>query len=370
MVEDKFGRPQDPGMGKTLREDLARGDFNRTMRRDFSELKELFLDGHRKERLGEMNRVKRWLYTGAWLLKSLFFKLTPARRVLFVLSMILFLSSHTITFGEEQSTVSIKTDASAEIILVFILMLELKDKLLAQSELEAGRMIQSALQPERAPSVEGWTSWLLTKAANEVGGDLVDYEGLGAERHLFSLADVAGKGVRAALVTTRLQATIRAFAPESPSLIELTSKINALMYRDTTKNMFASLALAELTPRSGVVRLVNAGHLPPLVLRGAVVEPTGKGSPAIGIFPEAEFAEQTVELRPGESLIIYSDGIPDAKNASGEFYGSSRLTALLADSEGLSPELLGARIMGSVSRFIGETKVYDDISLVIVRREG
>ncbi len=370
MAREKPPRSEEQGMGRTLRQDIARGDFQRTMRRDFDELKELFIDGHRKERLGEMSRFKRWFYTVGWLLKSLSFKLTPARRVLFVLSMIFMLSSHSFTFGEEDGVVTVKTDAAAEVILIFILMLELKDKLLAQSELEAGRVIQAALQPDRAPSVEGWSAWLLTKAANEVGGDLVDYERLDEERHLFSLADVAGKGVRAALVTTRLQATIRAFAPESTSLSQLSSKINALMYRDTTRNMFASLALLEISPGSGVVKLVNAGHLPPLAVRGTTVEPTGKGSPAIGIFPETAFAEQTIELLLGEMLVIFSDGIPDAKNERGEFYGSSRLTDLLAVSGGLSPEELGTRITSSVARFIGEAKVYDDISLVIVKREG
>src|SRR5512140_3309575 len=97
MAKEKSPRPKDPGMGRTLRQDIARGDFQRTMRRDYDELKELFLDGHRKERLGEMRPLKRWLYTAGWLLKSLFFKLTPARRVLFVLSIFLLMSSHTFT---------------------------------------------------------------------------------------------------------------------------------------------------------------------------------------------------------------------------------------------------------------------------------
>lgn len=357
------------GMGRTLRDDFARGDFKRTMRRDFHELKELFIDDHRRERLGGMGRVRRWFYTIGWLLKSLFFRLTPARRVLFVICLILLASSYSVGVNDEKTSVTIKTDVAAGIILIFVLMLELKDKLLAQDELEAGRVIQSALQPERRPSVPGWSCWLFTKAANEVGGDLVDVQNIGADRYLFSLADVAGKGVRAALVTTRLQATIRALAPESATLGALASKINALIHRDTTRNMFASLLLFQVTPRSGEMRIINAGHLPPLTFKAKGVEELGKGDPAVGIFPETAYAEQHVSLERGEIFIVYSDGIPDAKNETGDFFGLTRLKEILDLCGHLPPEDLGARITQSVENYIGGARVYDDISLIIVRRE-
>jgi serine phosphatase RsbU (regulator of sigma subunit) len=357
-------------MGKTLRDDLAHTDLHRTLRRDFREMRELFLDDQRKERLAGMGRVERWLYTTGWLLKALFFKLTPARRLLFVLSIILFMSSFTVNYGDGEGHFSIRTNVIAGVVLVFILMLELKDKLLAQSELEAGRLIQSALQPERTPAVDGWSCWLFTMAANEVGGDLVDFQPMGEGRSLFSLADVAGKGVRAALVTTRLQATIRALAPESSALGALVAKLNSQLFQTTTRNMFASLVVLELTPASGDVRLINAGHLPPMVLRGGPPIELEKGDPAVGIFAQTEFHERVVSLAPGESLVVYSDGIPDAKNEAGEFFGTTRLQELLAGSGSMSPEEIGTRVTGTVTAFVGDTKLYDDISLVIVRRTG
>jgi serine phosphatase RsbU (regulator of sigma subunit) len=357
------------GMGRTLRDDLSRTDLHRTIRRDFRELRELFLDDHRKELLAGMGRVRRWLYTTGWLLKALFFKLTPARRLLFALAIIFFISSFTIDFDQQGGHLTVRTSVLAAALIVFILMLELKDKLLAQSELEAGRLIQAALQPERTPAVAGWSCWLSTTAANEVGGDLVDVQSVG-ERHLFSLADVAGKGVRAALVTTRLQATIRALAPESNDLAGLLARINTQMYQTTTRNMFASLVVFDVRPGSGEVRLINAGHLPPIVLRNGKLEELGKGDPAIGIFAETPFHEHTITLERGESILVYSDGVPDAKNEAGEFFSAARLQSLLAGAEGLTPEGLGAKINGAIRAFVKDERLFDDISMVIVRREG
>jgi sigma-B regulation protein RsbU (phosphoserine phosphatase) len=331
-------------------------------------LRELFLDDHRKDRLAGMGRVRGWLYTTGWLLKALFFKLTPARRLLFALAVIFFIGSFTVNLDPEGGHVTIRTSVLAAGIIVFILMLELKDKLLAQSELEAGRLIQAALQPERTPTVAGWSCWLSTTAANEVGGDLVDVQSIG-QRHLFSLADVAGKGVRAALVTTRLQATIRALAPESPDLGGLLRRINAQMYQTTTRNMFASLVVFDVRPGSGEIRLINAGHLPPIIIRNGRLEELGKGDPAIGIFAETGFHEHAIRLERGESILVYSDGIPDAKNEAGEFFSSARLQALLVGTEGLTPEGLGAKINAAIRAFVRDERLFDDISMVIVRRE-
>jgi hypothetical protein len=361
---------QQQGMGRTLREDLRRGDFKRTLRRDYAELKEMFIDDHRKERLGGMGKLRRWLYTAWWLLKSLFFKLTPARRILFVISFFLLISSQTFSVQDNGTTITFNSDLLAGVILLFILMLELKDKLLAQNELEDGRAIQFSLMPERSPSVDGWSCWLFNKSANEVSGDLVDFQQTEPGRYLFSLADVAGKGLKAALVSTKLQATIRALATEGASLSGLASKINKLIHRDTTRNMFASLVTFRLSPDSGEVRLINAGHLPPVVMKGEVLEEMGKGDPAIGIFPETVFAENTVRLNKGELLVVYSDGIPDAKNSMGEFYGTQRLFQLLRQLSHLPPQDIGERVTRAVEHFVGEARVYDDISLIIVRREA
>jgi phosphoserine phosphatase RsbU/P len=359
---------QDPILGKILRDDLRRGDFKRTMRRDYAELKELFLDDHRRARLREMTPAKKWFYTAWWLLKALIRKLTPARRLLLVVALIAMLLPQTVEYSGDRLRLTIETGFLSVFILLFILMLELKDKLLAHDELEAGRAVQLALMPDHQPEIPGWSAWLFTRTANEVGGDLVDCQKMDPGRYRLSLADVAGKGLKAALLTAKLQATLRAIAPDTATLSALGERINKIFYRDSLRNTFASLVCVELHSDSDIATMMNAGHLPPIVIRGTAVEETGKGNPGIGILPEITCAEQQLELRHGDVLLLYSDGVTEAKNQAGQFYGSHRLFDLLPLIGNLGVEGIGNRIVQDVDRFVGEERVYDDLSLVVLKR--
>ena len=358
----------EPKLGKTLREDLHQKDFGRTVRRDFRELKEFFLDDNRKKKLEEMRRVRRWLYTIAWLMRSLFLKLTPVRRLLLVVAFVLAILSNDVRYNGDHIRIQFDFGPVAGAIVLFVLMLELKDKLLARDELEAGRAVQLALAPEQTPEIPGWSAWLFTRTANEVGGDLVDIQKLAAEKYRIALADVAGKGLSAALLTAKLQATLRAIAPDIESISEVGSKLNRIFCRDSLRNVFASVVYIEVHPDTGTVRLINAGHLPPVRVSGNHFEEVPKGNAAIGILPESTYDEQRTELEKGEFLLVYSDGLSDAKNESGEFFGTQRLLALLPKLNDLSAAGVGERIIYEVDRFIGDARVYDDLSMVVLKR--
>ncbi len=316
-----------------------------------------------------MGRFKQVAYTFWWMLKSLVLKLTPARRILLLISLVLLLISHKGEYNGENIQVGIDTTIGAGLILLFILMLELKDKLLAHDELAAGRAVQAALMPEVSPSVPGWSIWLFTRTANEVGGDLVDFQKLDTSRFRISLADVAGKGLSAALFMAKLQATIRVLAPETDSLSELGTKINRIFLHDGVRNMFASLVCLELQPGAGGVRFFNAGHLPPLLMRSTTVAELQKGDAGIGLFPDASYTEQKVELQRGDVLIVYSDGVSDAKNEQGEFFGAERLLHLVPTLGNLDAREIGERIRKEVDNFVDEARVYDDLSLVVLKRK-
>ena len=272
---------REPKIFRTLREDVQRGDFKRSIKREYEELKDFMLDEERRQRLSDMSWWRRWFYIGWWLFKSLFFKLTPARRILLVVGIIFIVGSKSVTFSAEQVHVSSDTSGVGGLCILFVLMLELKDKLVAKKELEAGHAVQEALMPERSPSVPGWDLWLFTRSANEVGGDLVDFMKLNEERFGVALADVAGKGLRAALLAAKLQATLRALAPDFDSLSELGAKLNEICCRDNLKNVFASLVYFEVQPNSGSLRFSNAGHLPPLLVKEGKVETMEKGGSCI-----------------------------------------------------------------------------------------
>lgn len=360
----------DPKLSQVLREDLSRGDFFHTISRDYEDMKEFFLDDERKQRLKNMKPLKRFIFTFGWLLKPLFLKLTPARRILVVVALVMLAFFHSFSFQAQNIKFDTDMTMGAGVILLFVLMLELKDKLLARDELEAGRAVQAELMPESSPAVPGWSVWLFTRTANEVGGDLVDFLRLDDQRFGITLADVAGKGLKAALLTAKLQSTLRALAPDTSLLGTLGMRVNHIFCRDGIKSMFASFVYLEISSNSGRVRFINAGHIPPLVLNGETIEELKKGDPAIGLTDAAEYNELERSLSPGEILVIYSDGLTDAKNERDEFYGIQRVRQLLPAVHDLTAPQIGERILRDVDRFIGEARIFDDLSMVILKRQG
>jgi hypothetical protein len=237
-MADTGSPQQEPRLIRTLKKDvpavwkeIRRVGVRRTFSRSFADLQEFYLTTHRRDRLAGMGLVKRTLYLGLWLLTALFLKLTPPRRLLLLLSFWLMWQGR-IQIGLGDTRVTLGLPFLAIAVLLLILMLELKDKLLARSELEAGRVVQLALMPTRAPSIPGWDIWLFTRSANDVGGDLVDYLQIDPRRLGVALGDVAGKGLPAALLMAKLQATLRALASEYASLGELGRRVNRIVHRD------------------------------------------------------------------------------------------------------------------------------------------
>ena len=344
---------------KSFFENMRRGVLKRTLRRDFKELRDFYFDEKRKSRLKGMCRFNRWIYTSAWLLKAFLLKLTSTRRILLVISLLFLLLSRNNSDNKP---------IIGGLILLFVLLLELKDKLLAQNELMAGHAVQHALMPDRKPVVPGWELWLFSRPANEVGGDLVDYLQVNKNRFGVVLGDVAGKGLRAALLMAKLQATLRALIPDFASLGELGTKINKIIYRDGLPNSFASLVYLELQPHSGLLCVLNAGHLPPIAIKGAKIEEMQKGEPALGILPEMTYTEQRIELRKGDFLFAYSDGLTEARNDQGDFFGEQRLLELLPKLIDFSAEEVGERLLAEIDHFLGDVRANDDLSMVVLKR--
>ena len=364
-----YSKQNEPKLGRTLYDDIRRGDFKETIKRDYKEFKEFYISEENRARLKEMGWFKRFFRTNLWLLKSLFFKLNPTRRLLLVLSIIISFSSLNSDTGNVHVQI-LGNNFLGFLLLLFILMLELKDKLLARDELEEGRAVQMALMPERKPEIPGWSVWLYTRPANEVGGDMVDYLKINGDRYGFALGDVAGKGLRAALLMAKLQSTLRALATEYSSLGELGKKLNTIFHRDSLPNIFASLIYFELRPDSNKISLLNAGHMPPMILKNGEVTELPKGSPALGISDIATFSEKDIEIADSEVLVVYSDGVTEARNELGDFLGENRLKAMLKKLGDHSPEKVGETILNYVEHFVGNARYHDDLSLIILRRNS
>jgi len=364
-----------PPLWETLKQDWryvrdeVRPGWRGTFRATVAELEEFYLTPDERVSLAKMNRFWRWLSLGWRLLKSLFFKLSPVRRVLFVAALLLLVSGRSgfgVAGGDVTAGVQLATIGG--VLLVALLLLELKDKLLARHELEAGRAVQRALMPERCPSLDGWDVWMYTRPANDVGGDLVDCLDVEPGRVGFALADVAGKALPAALLMAKVQSTLRALATEVPSLSALATRTNSILCRDGLPNRFATLVYLDARNNSGTLRLVNAGHMPPVRITGAAFHDLPRGNMALGMMPGATYEEQEVDLQPGEMLVVYSDGLTEALNQAGDFYGEDRMRAIFPTLSALSAREAGARLLASVDAFIGDTRPYDDLSLVILKR--
>lgn len=347
---------------KRLFDELLSSDFADRVKKHSTELQNFYLSEEQLRNLAEMNTAKRFVSVMFWVMKALILKLTLWRRVLFVAAILLTLNVQ--SNGENiQGNVFLGMTA-----FILLILLELKDKLLAHDELAEGRKIQQALMPETKPNISGYSLWLYTRSANEVCGDLIDILELDENRKALVIADVAGKGLHAALLTTKLQATMRALAYDDYSPPKLIQRINAIFHRDSPANIFASLMYFELTSQSNIIQCVNAGHLPALIVHNTIVEELPKGDPAIGLSHAVRYSQKTITLNPGNVLLAYSDGVTDAKNMSGEFFGKERLLKFLSENKHTNAENIGLGLITELDRFVKNEHQTDDISLIVIQR--
>jgi serine phosphatase RsbU (regulator of sigma subunit) len=351
---------------KTIRDDIRKINLTKDIRNEYKSLGDFYLNAEKKDELKSMTPVQRWVHKTKWLLKSMFIHLTPIRRILVMVGILFLVIGRSITFDGNSMTSN--EGLLGGILILFVLFLELKDKLLAKHELEAGRKVQKELMPEEDPQIEGWDIWLFTRPANEVGGDLIDYLRLHEDECILTIADVAGKGLKAALLTSKLQATIRALATEINSLADLGKKINEIFHRDSIASLFASMLIFRIKSNSGKVNYVNAGHFPPLIIRDKEIKEHPKGDAALGIIAYSDYKEQIINLEQNEIFIAYSDGVFEARNERGEFFGMERFKQLIKNPVNKSSKQIGQYIITQLEQFFGDSPATDDISLIIMKR--
>ncbi len=355
----------DPSFGRVVIDDLRRTRWDRYVV-ELQELYYFYLDDERRAELANMGRIRRAFTVLFWILKSLLMKLSPARRVLLLIALVMAaIGWKAITIGESFN-MNFDLRLWGFLLLLIVLMLELRDKLLARDEIAVARQVQLALLPSAHPGIPGWSVWSVSRPANDVGGDLVDYIELDGFRHGVVLGDVAGKGLGAALLTAKLQATLRALIPDAVSLDELGGRVNDIIHRDGIDNRYATLFFAELEHDSGEIRYLNAGHNPAFLVRATTVDKLGASSYPLGMLPEARYKEGGIELHSGDVLVIYSDGLTEAANANEEEFGIERLERLLPELRNLSAEEVGARILDQVDRFRGDTRLTDNLSIAVI----
>jgi sigma-B regulation protein RsbU (phosphoserine phosphatase) len=312
-----------------------------------------------------MGRIRRAFSVLFWILKSLLMKLSPARRVMLLVALIFGVAGWQ-NLASDSLTLNLDLRPWGFVLLLIILMLELRDKLLARDEIAVARQVQLALFPDRHPEVPGWCVWSVSRPANDVGGDLVDYIELDGFRHGIVLGDVAGKGLGAALLTAKLQATLRAIVPSVASLDDLGGRVNDIFHRDGLDNRYATLFFVELQHDSGHLRYLNAGHNPPFVIRSDRLEKLHASSYPLGILASATYEEGALDLETGDVIVAYTDGLTEACNDKGEEFGMQRLEDVLVGLRNLPSAEIGSTILRHVDRFLGDSRPTDDLSLAVM----
>ena len=239
---------------------------------------------------------------------------------------------------------------------------------------EIARVLQRSLLPPHLPEIPGvdvGAEYLPVGEANDVGGDFYDLINTVEDGWLCAIGDVRGKGVEAASVTALARYTIRAVTLKNDRPSEVLAALNEAMLRQLPEDRFCTAACVRLEPKDGSagvrVDVSRAGHPPPLLLHsdGTVVE-VGCSGRVLGVFPDAELSDTSLRLMPGEALVLYTDGVTEARSPDGEFFGEGRLRQLLSSCAGCDAVTLAARIKDIVLDF-QEGYPRDDLAVLVLR---
>ena len=234
-----------------------------------------------------------------------------------------------------------------------------------QRDFEEARLIQRGLLPTSVPQVPGTDLAVSWQPADGVGGDCFDTLAFGNVLGI-SIADIAGKGLPAALLMSNLQAAVRAFAQENVSPASICGSVNRLLCRNMASGRFATFCYARIEPAARRIVYSNAGHNPPFVLRAdGRVEQLSEGGMVLGVFPDNAYEQAEIALGPGERVLFYTDGITEARNPEGEEYAEERLAATALSVRAASADAIKQAVLADVNAFTGG-RFEDDATLIVV----
>ena len=280
--------------------------------------------------------------------------------------------------GRERSTASKETVASLEAFATQAaiaiesarLYAEEAEKARTDRDLRVAAEIQRALLAEPAYQGPFFDLAAVSVPCRTVGGDFYDYLELGGGAFAFALGDVAGKGPPAALQAAAVQTNFAALAPVSDDPAAALSKINVALLRRAVEARFATMFYGALE-ENGHLSYSNAGQEPPvLVQSGGQIRRLDVGGPVLGLISQASFESGSVVLERGDIIVVCSDGVTEAQNASVEEFGRDRLEDALKGCHGMQPDAVIDILMGAVRSFVNGAPQYDDITAMVVRYSG
>lgn len=377
-----------PAFVGTYTKDLTAEDLQKLFTRDTREAYKFFARGVDADRLQHLPWHRRAIEHTRALFLAFTMRLSPARRMLYGASLVLALLGlvslfrgigiiqvAALPFGLEMGVPGpLFRQGTWSMIFAFALMnllvlLEVADRLSLKNDLEIARDIQQAMLPSGVYSAPGVETIGTSRPANTVGGDFYDILPLEDGRLVVAVGDVAGKGSPAALLMALLLAILRTLVDEKLEPAELVTRLNVQVCRHAPASRFITLFYGVYEPATGTLTYVSAGHMPPLLIHadGSSARLTDGGI-ALGMFEHSKYTTGQITIQPDELIAIYSDGITEAENPDGRPFDDSGLESVLTANRRLSLSAVGAAVDRAVGQHTADTRLTDDLTLLLLRR--
>lgn len=343
--------------------DLTSDEFEKLVTKDVPGLYKFYARDMKKPDQSQ-DKFKRWLLFVRNFIVALLRKLTPLRRLLFSIAIFIYAAGF-ITDNSQWYSTSI-------VILAFLVILEVADKIIAKDEISIAREVQDSMIPKSAPNYEGYDIDCYCETATDVGGDFIDFVNR-EDRLLITVGDISGKGMGAALHMVHVRAIIRYVADIISEPVDIMKTLNRDIIKNFKKGLFLTAVLAEID--KGKIKLCRGGH-PPIMYykksenRCEELKPAGS---ALGMMNEELFNKtiQSIDIEPqsGDVIFIYTDGIFEAMNTNKDEYGLAKVKEVLGANAYKDVGDIKRILVDSVNNFRGMNEVNDDITFAIIKKK-
>lgn len=368
--------------------DFSSEDLQRLFTHDTRDAYRFFTRGTDQESVARLPWWKQITVRVRHIFVAFTLKLPPARRALYLTALVIAffgllqlfreIALVTVPFGLPFVQIAVPLPIWAEgtfalilsfLLLNFLVLLEVADRLSLKGELEVAREIQLAMLPAGTLRDEDLEICGFTRPANTVGGDFYDVLPRPDGRVIVTLGDVAGKGSPAALLMALLLAVLRTLVDEELDAGSLMQRLNLQICRHSPASRFITLFYAEYTPATGRLTFVNAGHMPPLLRRAdGRFERLDSTGVALGMFEGSTFASAETMLGPGDMLVLYSDGITEAEDPDGRPFEETGLERVVSTYAAFGAADLAMETVHAVERHAHATRFADDLTIVVLKR--
>jgi hypothetical protein len=358
---------------------VSRRELKRLWQHDASRAFDVLTRDQRVDPGPVRNPLRRLLHRARLVLIGVSSRLSRGRRAVFAFSIVTAvlgtLNIHWVIHQGSKGGTQLTVESSPFLFvlaygsLLFLLAVELVDRVLVRDELEVARQLQTDLMPRAAPEVAGWSFAHAWRTANEVGGDYHNFTALADRRLAVMIGDASGHGMAAGLLMAIADATLQTAVEVDPTPVRVAELLHRRLLRTGDRRSFLSLFYALLEPTTGELEFICAGHPFPLLRRAdGTIEELGSGSLPLGMSPALRLTPGKARIAPGDSLVLFTDGLFEALRAGeGESFGFDHLRHLI--EPGGSAEGIHARIWTDFRVHAGDGALNDDVTLVVVARD-